>query len=158
MTKRSARSAWLWAFSLFLSMAYAPLVTAGAQIDIDDTRWVKLGAGLRTAYTSIEDSSPNGTDRSSDFDVQSVRLYIDGQVYEKVGFTFNTECESCVFGQDANDPVGAKGDIDILDAIVRFEFSPEFNVWMGRMLTPADRIELNGPYYGLSWNQFTVPR
>ena len=157
MTKRSARSAWLWAFSLFLSMAYAPLVSAGAQIDIDDTRWVKLGAGLRTAYTSIEDSSPNGTDRSSDFDVQSVRLYIDGQVHEKVGFTFNTECESCVFGQDANDPVGAKGDIDILDAIVRFEFSPEFNVWMGRMLTPADRIELNGPYYGLSWNQFTVP-
>ena len=25
------------------------------------------------------------------------------------------------------------------------------------MLTPADRIELNGPYYALSWNQYTVP-
>ena len=25
------------------------------------------------------------------------------------------------------------------------------------MLTPADRIEMNGPYYALSWNQYTQP-
>ena len=157
MTTLSRRGVWLWPLAVFLSIAYAPLASAGAKIDIDDTRWVKIGAGSRSAFTSIEDSAPSGSDRSSSFDVQSVRLYIDGQVHEKVGFTFNTECESCVFGQDANDPVGAKGDIDILDAIARFELSPEFNVWAGRMLTPADRIELNGPYYGLSWNQYTVP-
>src|SRR5690606_35863709 len=32
-----------------------------------------------------------------------------------------------------------------------------FNLWIGRMLTPADRIEMNGPFYGLTWNQYTVP-
>src|SRR5690606_15696608 len=72
-------------------------------------------------------------------------------------FVFNTECESCVFGQDENDPIGAAGDIDILDAIAQIELSPAFNLWIGRMLTPADRIEMNGPFYGLSWNQYTVP-
>jgi len=25
------------------------------------------------------------------------------------------------------------------------------------MLTPADRIEMNGPYYALTWNQYTQP-
>jgi hypothetical protein len=60
-----------------------------------------------------------------------------------------------VFG--SNDAAGSGGDIDVLDAIAQFELSPAFNVWVGRMLTPADRIEMNGPYYGLSWNQYTVP-
>ena len=46
----------------------------------------------------------------------------------------------------------------MLDAIAQFEFSPAFNLWIGRMLTPADRIEMNGPYYGLSWNQYTPYR
>jgi len=135
----------------------APHWAQGAgTIQIDDTRWVSVGAGIRAGFTSTEDATPSG-DRSSTFAVQSLRLYVNGQASETVKFTLNTECESCVFGQDANDPIGAAGDIDILDAIAQFEFSPSFNLWIGRMLTPADRIEMNGPYYGLSWNQYTVP-
>ncbi|MCZ6888048.1 MAG: porin [Gammaproteobacteria bacterium] len=128
-----------------------------AKIEVDENHWVSIGAGIRTDFKTVEDSAPDGTSRSSSFNVENVRLYINGQVHEKVKFTFNTECESCVFGQDAGDAHGAGGDIDILDAIAQFEFSPGFNVWAGRMLTPADRIELNGPFYGLSWNQYTVP-
>jgi hypothetical protein len=45
----------------------------------------------------------------------------------------------------------------VLDAIAQFELSPALNIWVGRMLTPADRIEMNGPFYGLSWNQYNVP-
>lgn len=52
--------------------------------------------------------------------------------------------------------IGA-GPVDVLDAIAQFEFSPAFNLWIGRMLTPADRIEMNGPFYGLTWNQYTQP-
>lgn len=129
---------------------------AAGTIQIDDTRWVSVGAGFRAGFTSADGAAPGGGDSRS-FDVQNVRLYIGGQAHENVKFTFNTECESCVFGQDPNDPIGAKGDIDILDAIAQFEFNPAFNVWLGRMLTPADRIEMNGPFYGLTWNQFTVP-
>ena len=134
-----------------------PPARAGGTIEFGEDMSVSIGAGMRSAFTSVEDASPDGSDRSSNFNVQSLRLYLNGQVHEKVKFTFNTECESCVFGQDAEDKIGAAGDIDILDGIVQFELSPEFNVWIGRMLTPADRIELNGPYYGLSWNQYTVP-
>ena len=139
-----------------LMLASPPSFAAGT-IEFGENLSVSIGAGMRTAFTSVEDSAPSGTEASTDFSVQSLRLYLGGQVHEKVKFTFNTECESCVFGQDAEDTIGAAGDIDILDGILQFEFSPEFNIWMGRMLTPADRIELNGPYYGLSWNQYTVP-
>ena len=135
----------------------SPFALAGGTIEFGENMSVSIGAGLRSAFTSVEDSAPSGSDSSSNFNVQSLRLYLNGQIHEKVKFTFNTECESCVFGQDAEDKIGAAGDIDILDGIVQFELSPEFNVWIGRMLTPADRIELNGPYYGLSWNQYTVP-
>jgi hypothetical protein len=130
---------------------------AGPTIEFGEGKSITVGAGLRTAFTMVEDAAPSGSDDSSDIDIQSIRLYVNGAVSETVKFTFNTECEGCVFGQDANDPVGAHGDIGVLDAIVQFEFSDAFNVWMGRMLTPADRIELNGPYYGLNWNQYTVP-
>ncbi len=118
---------------------------AGAKIEIGDESWVSVGAGLRTAFTAVEDGAPSGDDWSTDFDVQSIRLYFTGQITDKIGITFNTE------------EIYGDGPVDTLDVIARFEFSPAFNVWMGRMLTPADRIEMNGPYYGVSWNQYTQP-
>ena len=127
----------------------ATAANAGGTIEVGEHHSVSFGAGMRAGYSRV--------DEGSDFNLQSMRLYVSGQIHENVKFTFNTECEGCVFGQDANDPIGAAGDIAVLDAIAQLEFSPAFNVWIGRMLTPADRIELNGPYYGLSWNQYTVP-
>ncbi|MBV1907592.1 MAG: OprO/OprP family phosphate-selective porin [Pseudomonadales bacterium] len=117
---------------------------AGYKLEKDDTHWLSVGAGIRAAFTSTEDAAPDGS-RNSDFDIQSMRLYFSGQVHEKVKFTFNTEE---IFGD---------GPVDVLDAFVQFELNPQFNVWMGKMLTPADRIEMNGPYYGLNWNQYTQP-
>jgi len=117
---------------------------AGKKIEIDDTRWISVGAGIRAAFTSTEDGAPNG-DRKNDFDTQSIRLYFNGQVHEKLKFTFNT---AEIFGD---------GPVDVLDAFVQLEWSPQVNIWVGRMLTPADRIEMNGPYYGLTWNQYTQP-
>lgn len=143
-----AKRGLLAAVALALAAA-APVANAGGTIEVGENHTVSFGAGMRAGYARNDDAS--------DYSLQSVRLYVNGQIHEKVKFTFNTECESCVFGQDANDPVGAAGDIDVLDAIAQFEFDPGFNIWIGRMLTPADRIELNGPYYGLSWNQYTVP-
>ena len=147
-----ARIAWLALSGLLSSTAWA-----GGTIDFGDNKSISVGAGLRAAYTSVEDGAPSGDDNSNDFNLQSLRLYVNGQISDKVKFTFNTECQGCVFGQDSNDPTGAAGDMDVLDAIVQLEFSKEFNVWLGRMLTPADRIEMNGPYFALTWNQYTVP-
>ncbi len=116
---------------------------AGKKLEIDDNHWISIGAGMRTSFTSVEDGAPAGDARSQDFDVESIRLYINGQVHQDIKFTLNTE--------------EIDGAIDVLDAFVRFEFDAMFNLWMGRLLTPADRIEMNGPYYALTWNQYTQP-
>ncbi len=130
--------------ALGLACVSLPAV-AGKKLEIDETRWLSAGLGVRAAFTSVEDGAPSGDADSTDFDIQNIRLYVSGQVHEYIKFTLNTEE---IFGD---------GPVDVLDAIAQFEFSPAFNVWLGRMLTPADRIEMNGPYYGLSWNQYTQP-
>jgi len=40
----------------------------------------------------------------------------------------------------------------VLDAIARFEFSDELNIWAGRFLPPSDRANLHGPYYANEWS------
>lgn len=130
------------AAAAFVGMATtATPVFAGAKLDLDDNRWVSIGAGMRSQYESIDDG--NGDD-SNDFTVASMRIYMAGQVHENIKFTFNTEK---LDGES----------VEVLDAIAEFEFSPGFNIWLGRMLTPADRIEMNGPFYALSWNQYRQP-
>tara|TARA_Y100001934_G_scaffold280262_1_gene386456 strand:+ start:2062 stop:3201 length:1140 start_codon:yes stop_codon:yes gene_type:complete len=133
-----------------LLAGFAPAAFAGGTVEFGEHQSITVGAGMRSAFTIVEDSAPSGSDSSTDIDLQSVRVYVNGQIHKNVKFTFNTECESCVFGQDADD-------IGVLDAILQLELNDAFNIWIGRMLTPADRIELNGPYYALSWNQYTVP-
>jgi len=123
--------------SLFSTNAYS----AGT-IKISDEANISIGAGLRTQATFAENGASDGGD-SFDVDVGNIRLYVNGQVNDKIGLTFNTD--------------RIDGNIDVLDAIARFEFSDYFNVWAGKLLVPADRIEMNGPFYGLTWNQYTQP-
>ena len=141
------RSQWieatLFPLIVFISACLPPIVFAGNKIDIDEKRWISVGAGVRTEFNSIEREADNGEDDKTDFDVSSIRLYFAARAHDYVQLTFNTE--------------KIDDDIDVLDAIVQFELSDTLNIWMGRMLTPADRIEMNGPYYALTWNQYTVP-
>jgi len=121
----------------------APSAFAAGKIKIDDTRWVSFGAGIRTSASTVSDAAPDGTSRSTNFNLENIRLYVAGQVTKDFKFYFGTDK---MFGE-----------YGVLDAIVQYEPSETFNVWMGRMLTPADRIEMNGPFYGLNWGQYTVP-
>jgi hypothetical protein len=116
---------------------------AGTTIEVGSTS-ISIGAGMRVVAKMTEDSAPNG-DSSSNFDVENMRLYFGAKITDTVKFTFNT------------DEIFGDGPVDVLDAIAQFEFNPAFNLWVGRMLTPADRIEMNGPFYGLTWNQYTQP-
>jgi len=125
-----------------------PSAVAGGKIQIDDTKWVSAGAGIRTSFNSVENAAPRGSDRSSDFQIDSVRLYINGQIHENVSFTFNTEAST------DNDGVTTAGveSVVVLDAIAEFSFSDMFNVWMGRHIPPSDRSNLSGPYYVNAWS------
>lgn len=128
-----------------LSAGFTVSANAAAKIELTDDAWISLGAGIRFSAQVEEDAAPNGDDYSHDFDVENLRLYLQGQVTSMIGFTLNT------------DEIFNDGPVDVLDAIVRLHFSPELNIWFGRHLTPADRIEMNGPFYGLTWNQYTQP-
>ena len=115
---------------------YSPLSEAGATFKIDDTKWVSIGAGLRTSFSASE-SAANAQKWSNDFNLDNIRLYLNGQVHKYFKLEFNTECQTC----------GNGGEMRILDVIGKVEVDPLFNLWMGRMLVPAERREMNGPFY-----------
>ena len=118
---------------------------AGATFKMDDTKWISIGAGIRTSFSAVEEGAPGtdavpsvpSTDWSNDFAVDNARIYLNGQVHENIKFEFNTESITNNTGSD----------FFVLDAIAKFEFNDMVNIWVGRQLVPSDRAELNGPYY-----------
>lgn len=123
----------IWLFSIGLLLGPA----LRAQTDLGP---VTVGAGLRTSFYEILPDSGSST---SHFDLNDVRLYVNGSVYKDIKFMFNT---------DYNSSTNA---VNVLDAVARIEVSPEFNVWAGRFLPPSDRANLYGPFYAHEWNVFT---
>ena len=128
-------SAALAALAAPLSVAHA-----GATFNFgpDNEQSISVGLGMRASATS--DSRGNDTGgQSTDFNLDSVRLYVNAQLDKQIGATFNTERD-------------ADGNIKVLDGYARFEFADVFNIWAGRMLPPSDRSNLDGPYYLSSYN------
>jgi hypothetical protein len=113
----------------------APL--SRAQINLGP---VTVGAGMRASFDHTEPDRGGSTDK---FLLDSVRLYVNGSVTDKIKFMFNTE-----YDQGTNK-------VGVLDAVARFEFSPQFNIWAGRLLPPSDRANLYGPYYAHQWGVYT---
>jgi hypothetical protein len=136
----------LLAGGLLLAAASAE---AGGKIGIDDTKWISIGAGARASFSTLEDSAPNADDWSSDFNADNARIYINGQIHEYIKFEFNTECVFC--GNSALE------EFVVLDAIGKFELSPMLNIWAGRLLVPAERQELNGPFYSTTYDAYKTP-
>lgn len=124
---------------------YTPLSEAGATFKIDDTKWVSIGAGLRTSFRTVEEAANSGK-WTNDFNLDNIRLYLNAQLHEYIKLEFNTDCQTC----------GDGGEVRVLDAIGKFEFNPMINVWAGRMLVPAERREMNGPFYSAIYNIFAT--
>src|ERR1035441_6238419 len=113
----------------------APL--SWAQINLGP---VTVGAGLRTSF---DHTAPNSGSSTDEFTLDSVRLYVNGDVTENIKFMFNTE-----YDQGTNK-------VGVLDAVAEFGVSPKFNIWAGRFLPPSDRANLYGPYYANEWAVYT---
>jgi hypothetical protein len=101
---------------------------------------ITIGGGVQSSFVHSEPEDGDGTDA---FKLNSVRLYVNGSVTQNIKIMFNTEYN------------GAENDIEVLDAVGQFSFSPKFNVWFGRFLPPSDRANLYGPYYSHNWAVFT---
>lgn len=126
------------AVALACLLCAAGAAQAGGTISLGDDKSISLGLGLKTSYTSTEDAAPDGG-RSSDFNLDSARLYMNASLNKYVKATFNTE-------KDAND------NVKVLDAFGEFQFMPEFNIQMGRTIIPSDRANLSGGYYLPAWD------
>src|SRR6185295_17145627 len=135
-----------------------PSVYAGGTIKSDDEdKYISLGMGIRTSFTSGEDRSASGAQWDNTFAVDNARVYINGGIHKYVKFTFNTECFNCSVGlggvaQNNNAGSGpnninqfnGNANMGLIDAIGKFEFSRTINFWVGRTLVPTERGELNG--------------
>ncbi|MGH9892719.1 MAG: hypothetical protein ACREA0_12160, partial [bacterium] len=106
---------------------------------------ISIGAGLKTSFEAVDDrAGVDGDKWDTDFFLNNIRLYLNGQLHEYIKLTFNTECHNCSDG----------GSVRVLDAIARFEFNDYINVWAGRTLVPAERTELDGPFYNPFFDTF----
>jgi hypothetical protein len=108
---------------------------AGGTITFGEDKSVTVGFGMRSSYASVEDGAPDGTSRSSDFHLDSARLYFGASLTKNIKGMLNTEWD----GEQ----------IRIMDAAGQFAISPELNIWAGRLLSPSDRANMAGPYYSL---------
>jgi hypothetical protein len=111
---------------------------AAAVIKFGDDASISVGMGIRASESEDDHGSATGGS-STTGSLDSIRLYVNGQLNQTIGATLNTE-------RDGN------GNIVVLDGYARFEFKDEFNIWAGRMLPPTDRSNLDGPYYLSSYN------
>ncbi|MEO2167019.1 MAG: hypothetical protein ABGY42_02665 [bacterium] len=126
----------------------APSAQAGGKIAIGEDSWVSVGAGVRGSFKMREDSAPDGS-WSKDFNLDNARIYLGGQITENIKIELNTECIFC-------------GNADLqrfalLDAIAKIDVNQYLNVWGGRLLVPADRREMNGPFYSSTYDAFKTP-
>ena len=119
---------------------------AGAEFKIGDDASLSLGIGLRTSYTSTQNGAPNGSSSSNNFAVENARIYMGGSYGKIVKATMNFNAS----GGTGTAAAGSDG-LRLIDGIARFEFSPEFNIWTGRMLPPSDRANLYGPFFTAAW-------
>ncbi len=144
-----------------------PSAFAGGMIKADEDKWISIGMGIRTSFNSVENGAANGSHYSNEFAINNARIYINGQIHKYVKFEFNTDCFNCAvnggsgafinsaggFGQN----FGGNSSIGLLDAIGKFEFNEMVNLWVGRMLLPSERGELNGPFYHATFDGFRTP-
>ncbi|MES2259234.1 MAG: porin [Pseudomonadota bacterium] len=107
---------------------------AGATINIGEDKSVSVGFGLRESYTSAEHGAPDGS-RSSDFNLDSARLFFGASLNKNIKGMLNTEWDG--------------NQIRVMDAAGQFAISPELNIWAGRLLSPSDRANMAGPYYSM---------
>ncbi len=134
-----------------------PSAYAAGMIKADEDKWISVGMGIRTSFSAVENGAANRQEYSNDFNIDNARIYVNGKLHKYVGFEFNTECFNCAVKAGTGAGFGGNSSIGLLDAIGKFEFNEMFNLWVGRMLLPSERGELNGPFYHATYDGFRTP-
>ncbi len=88
---------------------------------------------------------PNGQTQSKGLNLENVQPMFNGSVNSHLKYTFSMD----YYGGST---AGAPNSLQLMDGIIRYEFSDYFNIWAGRFLPPSDRANLYGPFYDNAWN------
>lgn len=121
---------------LTVGIAATTNANAGGTVNFGEDKSISMGFGMRTSYSSVENAASDGG-RSSDFTLDSARLYMSGSLNKYTKGMFNTEKS------------GANDTFQMIDANIQFEITPDMTIWAGRFLSPSDRANMAGPYYSL---------
>ena len=139
-------------FIAILCLSQIPASYASPTYKFDDTKWISIGAGIRSSFETSEGDGNGGNQIdggsgdqwSQKVYLDNARIYVNGQVHKYLKFEVNTDCVRC----------GSGGQLQLLDAIGKVEYNSMFNLWLGRMLVPGERRELNGPFYNSIYQAF----
>src|SRR5579863_2580244 len=74
-----------------------------------------------------------------------VELHTGGKITKNIGVTLDMNANMANYAAGGNP-------VSVLDAIVSFDFIPEFHLWGGHLLVPIDRPNSSGPFFMLPWN------
>ena len=74
-------------------------------------------------------------------------LHTGGKVTKEIGVTLNLNANMANYGTS-----GGGGGVALEDAILSFDFIPEFHVWVGHLLVQVDRSNSSGPFFMIPWN------
>ncbi len=133
----AARSLALTA-ALTTAMAAIPnAVFAGASVDLGGDRSLTFGIGTRYSYARVERPKAAGGGHVIDPGLDSARLFFGASLNRQLKAVFNTEWD------------GAERRIRLLDLNAQYAYSPELNLWAGRLVSPSDRHNMAGPYYSM---------
>ncbi len=133
ITLRFNRGKLLLGVPLALTAAMGSVAQA-AEVKIPDTT---IAASLRTSFVYTDFDTSGST---SDFALNSLSVYLNSKLTEKIKFSLSTEYDS------------SNQNVQVQDAIAQFELSPGFNIWAGRFLPPTDRANSTGAYFANHWN------
>jgi hypothetical protein len=136
----------------------AALPGAAVVADPVEEKWydkVHVGGGVRTEYRAAEvDLGPTGnkTKYTSDFTLDSARLYTGGKINDWLSATLNAEFTANHAVALPGAGLTTTGSPQVLDAIAQVKVMNELNIFMGRMLPATDRSNSDGPYYLNTWD------
>jgi hypothetical protein len=147
------RTAAGWAVPLgvfLVGTLWSASANAGATLNFGEDQSVSIGLGLRGSFTAQQDAAgTHNNEWSKNFNLDNARIYLSGQVYKWLKAELNTDCTFC--GNASLEQYS------LLDAILKIEPSPYFNIWGGRLLVPSERAEMDGPFYGNVYQNFKTP-
>jgi len=120
---------------------------AAAPVGAGAWKWLEADVGTRLALRLQNPSQP---DKLNDVGMDGhVQLLLSGQVLPHILWQADFVG---IFGRlDQNHKYDTTGSAAVLDLVARFEFHDAFNLWVGRMLVPADRSGLSTEWSSAPW-------